>query len=287
MAWWNNAISHGYIPNYQGAGTDTPHYAIDLATPFHTPFSFPTTGTITQADYAVWSGQPGGGEVFMKPDTGGETQYAYHLDEIDVHPGQHVNAGQQVGLTGGQNQGGSHPTSPMWSSGPHLHYGFFDKYVSTQAGGRPYGSDPTAYVQNLSKNNGAQSDILPGILGGAAAGATGSAAAGSNPITWQSFFGVPTQDQLIRGALIIGGAIAIIMGLHSLLQKSGIQMPQAPSSDSSDQASQASQASPEQKSQAASNKQYLRRSGRGIAPPPPGQAAGGSSEMAEAAEVAA
>lgn len=219
MAWWNNPISHGYISSYQGPGTDTPHYAVDLAAPFHTPFSFPKSGTIAQADYAVWSGAPGGGEVFLKPDDGSTEQYVYHLDEIDVRSGQHVAAGQQVGLSGGQNQGGEHPTSFMWSSGPHIHYGFFQKYINTPAGGRPYGPDPTNYVQSLGGSSGLSSG---GELSSSSSPfaffppqGSSSSSGGFNIL---SLVGL-SQDNLIRGALIISGAILMIMGLHSLLQK--------------------------------------------------------------------
>lgn len=283
MAWYNDPISHGYITSYQGAGTDTPHYAVDIAAPMHTPFSFPTSGTIVQADYAVWSGQPGGGEVFLKPDDGGEEQYVYHLDEVDVHSGQHVNAGQQVGLSGGQNSGGSHPVSPMWSSGPHIHYGFFQKYVNTPAGGRPFGSDPTAYVQNLSKNNGALispigTSLLPGA--GGSGGSSGLA----------SLIPMPTQDQLIRGALMLGGAILIIMGLHSLLQKSNVfQLPDTDAATQNYQQQVSNQRSAleasekaEQQASKESTQRYLRGLGRRSAPPPPP----GQGKLKEAAEIA-
>lgn len=284
MAWYNYPISHGYIPAYQGPGTDTPHYAVDIAAPQDTPFSFPTSGTISQADYAMWSGQPGGGEVFLKPDDGGNTQYVYHLDEIDVHPGQHVGAGQQVGLSGGQNSGGQHNTSPMWSSGAHIHYGFFQKYVSTPAGGRPYGPDPTSYVQNLTRSNGALLATMPG--------STLVSPGASNTANALSGIFMPTNDQLIRGVLFIGGAILIFMALHSLLQKSQIGLPSLPQgSDTSSlqaatnqdaQASQKAARAEDQQNQAATRK-YMRRFGRGIAPPPPSKAA----EVAEVAEVAA
>lgn len=144
--WSQYPVTHGYITDYQGAGTDTPHYAFDIATPLDTQFAFPKSGTIVQADYAVWSGKQGGGEVFLKPDDNTTEEYAYHLDQLYVHPGQHVYAGQLVGLTGGQNTGGSHPTDPMWSSGPHLHVGYFTNFVSTPEGNRPYGPDPQSLI---------------------------------------------------------------------------------------------------------------------------------------------
>src|SRR5579863_1644974 len=146
--WSQYPITHGYITDYQGPNTDTPHYAYDLATPMDTQFAFPKSGTITQEDYAVWNGKPGGGEIFLRPDDGSPIEYAYHLDLIEpnIHAGEHVYAGQLVGLTGGQNSGGQHPTDPMWSSGPHLHVGYFTNYVNTPDGQRPYGPDPQSLI---------------------------------------------------------------------------------------------------------------------------------------------
>lgn len=285
MAWYNNPITHGYITGYQGPGTDTPHYAIDIGAPFHTPFSFPVSGTIAQADYAMWSGQPGGGEVFLKPDNGGEEQYVYHLDEIDVHSGQHVSAGTQVGLSGGENPGypgAQHPASPMWSSGPHIHYGFFDSYKNTPAGGRPYGSDPTAYYQSLSKN---------GISGSAGTGLTdlfNPSGSSSSASTGLGVLGLsmPTQDQMIRGALVLGGVVLIIMGLHSLLQKSQGDTSALQAATQSDAQTAQKQAAATEKQNQQSSQKYMRRFGRGTAPPPPSEQKA-ASKFKEAAEVAA
>jgi|SRR5579859_1017755 len=158
--WYSYPISHGYYANYDPSIGDTTHFAVDIATPQDTPFYFPVSGTVEQADYAVWNGKSGGGEVFIRPDTANlpgfssgspltDEEYVYHLDQIFVQPGQHVYAGQTVGLTGGQNTGGQHPTDPMWSSGPHAHFGYFEKYESTPVGNRPYGPDPTSLIQAL------------------------------------------------------------------------------------------------------------------------------------------
>lgn len=145
--WYNYGIGHGYITDYLGPGTDSPHYAFDLDTPEHTAFTAPLSGTVKVADYAYWNGVPGGGEVFVQPDnTQYPEWYVYHLDELDVQPGQHVQAGQLVGLTGGGNYGypgAKHPVDPMWSSGPHLHIGWHEKYIQTPQGSRDYGHNPS------------------------------------------------------------------------------------------------------------------------------------------------
>jgi len=137
---------------------DTPHYAIDLGTPLDTPFFFLESGTITKADYADW-----GGEVFLRPDKPGRPQeYVYHLDEIDVSVGQHVGAGQLVGLTGGQTSGGHHPTNPRWSTGAHTHFGEFVNYTSSPIGTVPYGPDPSPLISE------AKAEGLTGIGEGGA-----------------------------------------------------------------------------------------------------------------------
>ncbi len=135
FGWTQYPTSHGYITTYQGPNTDTPHYANDIATPFHTPITALLSGTIIQADYAPW-----GGELFIRTPSG-QTYYYYHLDLLYVQAGQSVVAGQTVGLSGGQNSGGLHPVSTQWSTGPHTHVGWFTGYTNTQNGSMPYGPD--------------------------------------------------------------------------------------------------------------------------------------------------
>lgn len=232
QAWFTYPIGHGYITNYQGAGTDTPHYADDVETPFHTPLTALLSGTVKQADYAVWSGQPGGGEVFVQPDAGGPEYYYYHLDELDVSPGQHVQAGQLVGLSGGQNSGGMHNVSPMWSSGPHTHVGYFSQYVQTPAGGRPYGPDITPLLKSVSGPNGgnltlfnaglaqsgASSDLSSPLTGGAFGGVLQLLGLGSN----SSGSGPNWQDIGYRIGFVGVGLLLIWLGLKHFLNKQDI-----------------------------------------------------------------
>src|SRR5207248_205005 len=99
-----------------------------------------------KADYQAW-----GGEVFEKPDKGGPEEYVFHLDQINVKPGQHVKAGQIIGLSGGQTSGGSHPTSPQYSTGPHIHFGEFTAYKNTENGTIPFGPDPGPLLDQASQ----------------------------------------------------------------------------------------------------------------------------------------
>lgn len=142
--WYQYPITHGYYTNYDPTIPDTPHEAVDIATPFHTPITAFKSGKVVQADYAPW-----GGEVFIQPDDGSTEFYFYHFDQNDVVAGQHVVAGQLLGLSGGQNSGGAHPLSSQWSTGPHTHVGFFTGWTSTPIGNRSVGPDITPTIRNL------------------------------------------------------------------------------------------------------------------------------------------
>jgi len=147
IAWLNYPVTHGYYATYDPNIADTPHYALDIGTPFHTPITAIESGTVIQADYAAW-----GGEIFVKPDNGSEEYYVYHLDQNSVSPGQHVNAGDLLGLSGGENPGypgALHPAAPEWSDGLHTHIGLFTNWASTPIGTRPQGPDPSALIQGL------------------------------------------------------------------------------------------------------------------------------------------
>lgn len=209
--WYQYPISHGYITDYQGPNTDTPHFAFDLAVPQGTQVWFPVSGTIEQADYAVWSGKQGGGEVFIKPDNGWPEEYMYHLDELNVQSGQHVNAGDVVGWSGGQNTGGNHPTDPAWSSGAHLHIGEFDNYVNTPDGQRPYGANPQ-YILDMANvvNLTGSIDVKNQIIGD-------ETTAISTPVnavqSISAFFSGPNLTKIglyaLGGLVILGGVLIV------------------------------------------------------------------------------
>lgn len=147
--WTSYPVTNGYITSYQGPGTDTPHYALDIATPFHTPLTALKSGTVVQEDYAAW-----GGELFIKPDDGSTEYYYYHPDQIEVVTGQHVTAGQEVALSGGENPGfpgALHPAQAQYSSGPHTHVGYFTGWVNSPDHGTiPYGPDPSSLISQTS-----------------------------------------------------------------------------------------------------------------------------------------
>lgn len=243
--WWEAPITHGYITQFEGPGTDTPHFADDMGMPMDTPLEAPLPGVVKQADYAIWDGVPGGGEVFVQPDAGGDEYYMYHLDMINVSPGQHLNAGDIIGLSGGQNSGGHHPTNPRWSSGPHLHFGWFTKYTPTPDGTLPFGPDPTPEILSLraghpgnppgnngNGGNGGQGggswiDQLANAFGNAFGnmftsvitsftGQFGTWFSGQWDI-FKMWIGGEVRDFMMRGIVFIFGSVLVILGVLDLI----------------------------------------------------------------------
>jgi murein DD-endopeptidase MepM/ murein hydrolase activator NlpD len=148
--WLQYPITHGYITQYIPSQWDTPHYACDLGMPMHTPITSMVNGRVRTANYQAW-----GGQIFITPTSptnGGADWYVYHLDVIQVNPGDTVTIGQQIGLSGGQNSGGSHPVPTTYSSGPHTHTGWFTKYVNLPGGTGPYGPDITPQIDSYKRN---------------------------------------------------------------------------------------------------------------------------------------
>ncbi len=192
-AWFAYPISHGYYPNYDSSVPDTPHFAVDIATPLDTPITAIKSGKVVQADYAPW-----GGEVFVKPDDGSTEYYYYHFDKNSVSTGQHVNAGQEVGLSGGQNSGGSHPVSTDWSTGPHTHVGYFTSYTNTPIGTRPQGPDITPTINYLK---------IGGSYGG---GGTPTQQAASSNVAQAAGSGLSKIAIFIVALAIIGGGAYLL-----------------------------------------------------------------------------
>src|SRR4030095_4650959 len=95
----------------------------DIAVPYNTPITALFSGTVVKQYYDA-----SGGVLMIRPDdinqTRGVQNYYYaHLDSTPLAVGAHVQAGQEIGRSGGQLQGGQHPASPQWSTGPHIMLG--------------------------------------------------------------------------------------------------------------------------------------------------------------------
>jgi murein DD-endopeptidase MepM/ murein hydrolase activator NlpD len=83
------------------------HYGVDMAAPTGTKYYAAHAGTVTVAD---WSGGYG---KCIKIDHGNGIETVYgHSSQIRVKVGQHVDAGQLIGLIGTTGD----------STGPHLHF---------------------------------------------------------------------------------------------------------------------------------------------------------------------
>lgn len=155
-----NDTVHGYITADRGVGSGTPHYANDIQTPFHTQLGAPWDGTVInppggEGNYPAW-----GGQIFVKMPTG-SVYYMYHLDLLYKSPGQKVKQGEVLGLSGGQTSGGYHPTSSVYSNGPHTHFGFWTKFVKVNGGQTsiPYGPDITPSIAALRSGSGLTPDV--------------------------------------------------------------------------------------------------------------------------------
>ncbi|MFF4699753.1 M23 family metallopeptidase [Streptomyces chattanoogensis] len=88
------------------------HSGQDFVVPTGTQVHSVHKGTVVKA--GPWGGGDGpayGNAIVVKHDNGMYTQYA-HLSQIQVHVGQQVGTGQQIGLSGSTGN----------STGPHLHF---------------------------------------------------------------------------------------------------------------------------------------------------------------------
>jgi hypothetical protein len=197
--WLAYGVSHGYYPNYLSNVGDTPHFANDIGTPFHTPVTALFGGTVVEQK----QGLPWGTEIFIRPDDPSLPQYYYyHLDTLSTHVGQHVSAGEMIGLSGGQNSGGSNPSTPAMSSGPHTHVGFFTMWTPTPMGTRPFGPDISPYINALSKGQ--------SVPNGVSNPDTGT----PPPGTQQASAGPDLQGFAVKAGLFIAALLLVGFGAY-------------------------------------------------------------------------
>lgn len=117
------------------------------------------------------------------PGIGTADVFYRHMDTIEVKKGDIVHVGSRLGLSGGQTQGGIHPESSVFTTGPHLDVGINPSTL-------PYTSigpniDPTVWLNTL-------------IAGGPSV-RDGIGMAGSNPIAAVAQKGIVVSDQLTNG----------------------------------------------------------------------------------------
>ena len=83
------------------------HPGVDLGADYGDVVRAAAAGTVATADWDGGYGQ----KIDIDHGNGYHTWYA-HLSKIEVHPGQYVHKGEEIGLVG----------STGFSTGPHLHY---------------------------------------------------------------------------------------------------------------------------------------------------------------------
>ncbi len=119
--WYDYTSLHNFRNTYSWA--TYPVNGVDIPMPQDTPITALFSGTVSKE----YVDQSGGVEIIKVDDPNqlkGIPYYYYaHLDQFSVNQGTHVSPGQQIGLSGGQNSGGTYNASPNTSSGPHIMLG--------------------------------------------------------------------------------------------------------------------------------------------------------------------
>jgi hypothetical protein len=163
-----------------------PHSGIDLAMPEGTTLRSVADGVVDRVFDGT--GLIGKGLSVKFPD--GTRAIYGHMNEVKAHVGDHVNAGDIVGLSG--NTGNS--------TGPHLHFGLKDANGSVL--------DPTPIAEKLASISG---DHL-GPLGKVIAIGTESVREKAADMTTEIALGIfdALKDFLLAGTLI-GSAVLIIL----------------------------------------------------------------------------
>jgi Peptidase family M23 len=162
-----------------------PHSGIDLATPEGTTLRALSDGVVDRVFDGT--GAIGKGLSIKFPD--GTRAIYGHMNEVKARIGEHINAGDIIGLSG--NTGNS--------TGAHLHFGLKD------ASGNVL--DPTPLAGKLAAITGANPNF--GVLGNLAAeGLRGKAA----DVTTEILLGIidAVKDLLLAGTLI-GSAVLILL----------------------------------------------------------------------------
>jgi hypothetical protein len=163
-----------------------PHSGIDLALPENTTLRSIADGVVDRVYDGT--GLIGKGLSVQMPD--GTRAIYGHMNEVKAHVGDHLNAGDIVGLSG--NTGNS--------TGPHLHFGLKDANGSVL--------DPTPYVDKLASISGEHI----GPLGKVFAWGTESIREKAADMTTEIALGIfdALKDFLLAGTLI-GAAVLIIL----------------------------------------------------------------------------
>ena len=151
LPWFDFSLGQNFT-----VGRGGNHDGRDVQTPLHTPLTNLVGGTVTP--HTGW--YPWGGEVDILTASGITETWA-HLDAIAVKPGQVVQAGQLIGLSGGEG------LPRQYSTGPHTHFSLFSGAPWNNAGA----IDPTGLLQWAQATGGGPS--VPDPITGGMAGTSG------------------------------------------------------------------------------------------------------------------
>lgn len=151
MSWWDNWQQGAPWTGPDCANGGRCDQSIPLAV--GTPITSPVNGLVLPDDsshgfYAAFGRKAWGGEVdiltYLPAYGGWVVVDLLHFDNLNVGPGQVVQQGDQLGTSGGQTSGGTWPSDPKFSTGPHLGVG-----VRSYKGFTP-AFDPAALLGGLS-----------------------------------------------------------------------------------------------------------------------------------------
>lgn len=165
-----------------------PHSGIDIATPEGTTLRALSDGVVDRIFDGT--GAIGKGLSIKFPD--GTRAIYGHMNEVKARIGEHVNAGDIIGLSGNTGH----------STGAHLHFGLKD------ASGNVL--DPTPLASKLAAISGSQPDL--GVLGKLATfgaeGLRGKAADMTTEIVLGIF---DALKDVLLGATLVGSAVLILL----------------------------------------------------------------------------
>jgi len=234
MAWFNYPTTQDFGENGERG--------IDLGTPNNTPLSMPMSGTVLAAQY-----YGGGGEVIVKT-ANNVIEYFFHLNNIFVHPGDTIKAGEVVGTSGGgvgdkylnpQGQVATVTNQAQlapYSSGYHTEYGLLsgttmqDFYTAMNTGANSI--NPNNFIQNLIKTG------LPTVLPSPSK-SSDTATLSDNPLDIQSqisewalkYFSSSLNPMLLTvGTISLFIIIALVLVIFGVSLLSGnVSIPDSPS----------------------------------------------------------
>lgn len=165
-----------------------PHTGIDLAIPENTTLRAIGEGVVDR----IYDGSGAIGKgLSIRFDDGSRAIYG-HMNDVNVKVGEHVNAGDVLGLSG----------STGHSTAPHLHFGLKDSNGQF--------TDPTFLAEPLANISGNSPDL--GILGKLLVKGTGTVSDQASDLTKEILLGVADGiKDLFLNATLIGAAILILL----------------------------------------------------------------------------